>query len=160
MKVKKIIIKVEIIMLPSLFGSHYSNSAYVSHFLTRIFPYSKTAIEIQGNHFDSPDRLFINLEKTFKSVSGEKSDVREPIPEFFYFPEIFLNINKINFHERNDGIRVDDVEFPKNMDNIDQEKEINTNSNDKYENTDYFRAFKFVEKMRNLLESKTNEIIP
>ena len=88
--------KLDIIMLPSLFGSHYSNSAYVSHFLTRIFPYSKTAIEIQGNHFDSPDRLFINLEKTFKSVSGEKSDVREPIPEFFYFPEMFLNINNLN----------------------------------------------------------------
>ena len=145
---------------PSYFLTHFSNNFYTSNYMVRIFPYNLIAIELQGDGFDVPNRLFFSIEESFYNISYLNTDLRELIPEFFYFPEIFLNINKINFHERNDGIRVDDVEFPKNMDNIDQEKEINTNSNDKYENTDYFRAFKFVEKMRNLLESKTNEIIP
>ena len=44
-------LKYDIISFPSLFGCHYSNSAYVSHYLTRIFPFTKLAIEIQGNNF-------------------------------------------------------------------------------------------------------------
>ena len=71
--------------IPFCFGSHYSNQVYVSHYLTRIFPFTKIAIEIQGNNFDAADRLFINLEKTYKSVTSEKSDIREIIPEFFFF---------------------------------------------------------------------------
>ncbi len=85
----------DIISYPNYYGSHFSNAAYCSHFLTRIFPFTLTAIEIQGNHFDAPDRLFLNLEKTFDSVTGEKSDLRELIPEFFYLPEMFLNINNL-----------------------------------------------------------------
>ena len=88
--------KIELISYPYSFGSNYSNAAYISHFLVRIFPFSLTAIEIQGSEFDSPDRLFINLEKTFYSISSEKSDLRELIPEFFFFPEMFLNINNLN----------------------------------------------------------------
>ena len=38
---------IELILFPYLFGTHFSNSAYTSHFLTRIFPFTKTAIKIQ-----------------------------------------------------------------------------------------------------------------
>ena len=82
--------------IPYVFGSHFSNSAYVSHFLTRLFPFTLTAIEIQGDNFDAPDRLFINLNKTFISVTSQQSDLREIIPEFFILPEMFININKLN----------------------------------------------------------------
>ena len=104
-------LNVDIISYPSYYGSHFSNAAYTSHFLNRIFPFTLTAIGIQGNAFDSPDRLFINLEKTFDSVTGEKSDLRELIPEFFYLPEMFLNINNLNLgklqdiKENNDNLR-------------------------------------------------------
>jgi hypothetical protein len=37
------------------------------------------------------------LDKTFISAASEKCDVRELIPEFYYMPEMFLNINKLNF---------------------------------------------------------------
>ena len=82
--------------IPYVFGSHFSNPAYVSHYLTRLFPFTLTAIEIQGETFDAPDRLFINLNKTFDSVTSQNSDLREIIPEFFVLPEMFININKLN----------------------------------------------------------------
>ena len=83
--------------IPYLFGSHFSNAMYISHYMGRIFPYSFTMIEIQGAGFDCAERLFICLEKTFASAASEKCDLRELIPEFYYMPEIFLNINKLNF---------------------------------------------------------------
>ena len=83
--------------IPYVFGSHFSNGAYISHYLVRIFPFTNISIEIQGNAFDSPDRLFINFYKSFLNCSSDKSDVREIIPQFFYLPEIFININNFDF---------------------------------------------------------------
>ncbi len=82
--------------IPYLFGSHFSNPAYISHYLVRLFPFSLTGIEIQGDAFDAPDRLFINIEKSFNSVVSQKSDLREIIPEFFSLPEMFINLNDLN----------------------------------------------------------------
>ena len=87
--------------LPYCYGSHYSNSMYISHFLARLFPYSLTMIEIQGSGFDCSERLFLCIEKTFLSSTNEKSDVRELIPEFYTIPEMFMNINELNFGEIN-----------------------------------------------------------
>lgn len=83
--------------IPHCFGSHYSNSMYVSHFLGRLFPYSITMIEIQGTGFDCSERLFLCLDKTFISSTSEKGDLRELVPEFYYLPELFLNLNEFNF---------------------------------------------------------------
>ena len=82
---------IQINQIPYYFGSHYSNPTYVSHYLTRIFPYSFVSIEIQGDKFDDPDRMFISVEKTFESACTLKDDVRELIPEFYTLPEIFQN---------------------------------------------------------------------
>ena len=82
-------INLEFNQIPYFYGSHYSNPTYVSHFLSRIFPYSYVTIEIQGQNFDDPDRLFISMSKTFESASSLKDDVRELIPEFYTFPEFF-----------------------------------------------------------------------
>ena len=81
--------------IPYYYGTHYSNPAYVSHYLTRIFPYTITAWSIQGTSFDSPDRLFINLERSYISCITSRSDLREIIPQFFFFPEMFFNLNKL-----------------------------------------------------------------
>ena len=142
-------LKFDIISLPSLFGSHFSNPAYVSHYLTRIFPFSKIAIEIQGNNFDTPDRLFINIEKTFRSVSSEKSDTRELIPEFFFFPEMFININNLQLGNLQKILDKDDRKSTynilknflinnennngKNNENNDNNNENNNNENNNYE---------------------------
>ena len=151
----------------SYFKTHYSNNIYTCNYLIRFFPFSFLAIEFQGNDFDNPNRLFFSIEDTFYNVTFQKSDIRELIPEFYYFPEMFLNINKINFHEKTDGTLVNDVEIPKNLDFFDNNEndKINSDNNnnknkivDKEEESNYYRCFKFVEKMRNLLESKSGEI--
>ena len=82
--------------IPYYYGTHYSNPAYVSHYLNRIFPYVFTAWSIQGKSFDAPDRLFINIEKSYKGSTTSRSDLREIIPHFFFFPEMFCNLNKLN----------------------------------------------------------------
>ena len=107
----------EINQLPYYFGSHYSNPTYVTNFLTRTFPFSLVAIEIQGEKFDDPDRMFISLQKTFESASSLKDDVRELIPEFYTLPEILLNVNNFNLAQdkvdsEGKQIVINNVELP------------------------------------------------
>ena len=87
----------EINQRPYFYGSHYSNPTYVCHYLMRIFPFSQILIEIQGDKFDNPDRLFCSLNQTFINATTQKVDIRELTPEFFYLPELYNNINQLNF---------------------------------------------------------------
>lgn len=45
------------------------------------------------------------------------TDVRELIPEFFYFPEMFINLEKHDFGLQQNSQRVHHVELPKWCDN-------------------------------------------
>ena len=99
---------------PYIFGSNYSNPVYVCNFLMRIFPFTHISIELQGNKFDDPNRLFFSVNQSFINSTTQKTDVRELIPEFFYFPDIFLNINELNMGTREDGVKVNDVLTPCN----------------------------------------------
>lgn len=67
---------------------------------------------MQGNKFDIADRLFYSLEDSFRCATEDNSDIRELIPELFYLPELFLNLNRENFGIRQTGERVDNVEIP------------------------------------------------
>ena len=109
--------KLDVNHLPYFYGSHYSNPTYISHYLSRTFPYAFVAIEIQGEKFDDPDRLFLSMNKTFISASSLKDDVRELIPEFFIIPEILINKNNLNLDQGKTGSDnkksvVNDVELP------------------------------------------------
>ena len=109
--------EISINQIPYFYGSHYSNPTYVTHFLTRIFPYSYVAIEIQGEKFDDPDRIFSSMLKTFESVTTLKDDLRELIPEFYMLPELFLNNNNLNLAQNkldseNNLIIINDVKLP------------------------------------------------
>ena len=115
---------------PYYFGTNYSNPIYICNYLIRLFPFSNISIELQGNKLDSSDRMFFSLKKTFEMCTSLKTDIRELIPEFFYLPEMFLNLNDINLGKKEDGEKVDDVLTPCD--------------NNKY---------KFVELMKNLLEN-------
>jgi hypothetical protein len=97
---------------PFLYGSNYSNPMYVCNFMMRLFPFSHISIELQGNKFDEPGRLFFAVKNSFFNSTSQKTDVRELIPEFFYLPELFLNINKLNLGKREDGIEVDNIITP------------------------------------------------
>ena len=105
-----------------LFNTHYNNPIYTSNFLIRIFPHSLSCIELQGDGFDSPNRLFYSIEGMMNNSLSQKSDLRELIPEFFYFPVLFHNINDLSFEKLVDGKSIDTVilspnKKPKEKDN-------------------------------------------
>ena len=109
--------KIEINQLPYFYGSHYSNPTYVSHYLTRLFPHASISIEIHGDKFDDPNRMFISLNRTFETASTLKDDIRELIPEFYVLPEMFLNNNNFNLSQdkldsEGNKIVINDVELP------------------------------------------------
>ena len=98
------------------YGSHYSTSLYLTYYLVRVFPFSYIRIELQGKKFDDPNRLFNVLSNSFENAISQKADLRELIPEFFGFPEMFLNINELNLGQISDSKgkmkNVEGVEMP------------------------------------------------
>ncbi|KAK9307869.1 hypothetical protein QLX08_001934 [Tetragonisca angustula] len=99
---------------PFHYGSHYSNSGTVLHFLVRLPPFTSMFLSYQDNNFDIPDRTFHALATTWRLTSCDSTtDVKELIPEFFYLPEFLLNSEGFNFGIRQNGNRVGDVELPK-----------------------------------------------
>ena len=98
---------------PYIFGSNYSNPIYVCNFLMRIFPFTHISIELQGD-LDKAERLFLSVENSFHNSTTQKTDVRELIPEFFYLPEMFININNLNLGHLENGQEVNDVVTPCN----------------------------------------------
>jgi len=98
---------------PYHYGSHYSNSGTVLHFLVRLPPFTKMFLMYQDNQFDIPDRTFHSLSTTWHLASfASSSDVKEMIPEFFFFPEFLQNFEGYDFGCRQNGIRVHDVILP------------------------------------------------
>ncbi|KNC49528.1 WD repeat and FYVE domain-containing protein 3 [Thecamonas trahens ATCC 50062] len=98
---------------PYYYGSHYSNIGSVLHFLVRVEPFTQFFIQFQGGCFDLPDRTFHSVAHTWRlSSSISTSDVKELIPEFYYFPEALINLNACNFGRKQDGTPVDSVELP------------------------------------------------
>ena len=98
---------------PYHYGSHYSNSGSVLHFLVRLEPFATQFVEFQGGRFDVPDRAFHRVAQTWRlSAATSSSDVKELIPEFFYLPEFLCNANRFDLGVKQSGDRVDDVELP------------------------------------------------
>ena len=118
------------------YGSHYSTSLYLTYYLVRVFPFSYIRIELQGKNFDDPNRLFNSLPNSFDCAITQKSDLRELIPEFYCFPEMFSNMNDLNLGEINDS-----KGNPKLVGGVEMPAWANYNQ------------YTFVEKHRELLES-------
>jgi len=68
------------------------------------------SIEFQGDNFDTPKRLFYNFYISYKNSFTIKSDVKELIPEIFYFAEMYKNVNNINLGEI-DGVPINSFYF-------------------------------------------------
>ena len=77
---------------PYHYGSHYSNSGSVLHYLVRLPPFTKMFLNFQDQSFDIPDRTFHNLHTSWRLSSAESNtDVKELIPEFFFTHEFLTN---------------------------------------------------------------------
>ncbi len=98
---------------PYHYGSHYSNVGVVLHYLLRVEPFASFFLQFQGGHFDVADRLFDNVETTWRMASsGSSSDVKECLPEFYYLPDFLQNKNRFDLGKKQTGETVDSVHLP------------------------------------------------
>ena len=138
-----------------LFNTHYSNPIYTCNYLIRIFPYSFIGIEFQGEGFDDPNRLFYSIPKTMMNTLSRKSDYREMIPELFYMPEIFENLNNLQFRTISTGENIDDVKFfISENNNKDIDNNIMNKNNLNIDNSENFQKYKFLSEIRENLENE------
>ncbi|KAJ8004840.1 hypothetical protein DPEC_G00140480 [Dallia pectoralis] len=75
------------------YGTHYSNAAGVMHLMIRMEPFTSLHIQLQSGRFDCADRQFHSVAAAWQARMESPVDVKELIPEFFYFPEFLENIN-------------------------------------------------------------------
>ena len=97
---------------PYHYGSHYSNTGIVLHYMVRLPPFTAMFLKYQDGSFDIPDRSFHDLEATWSSLANSSTDVKELIPELFYLPELLKNNENYNLGTLQDGTIVDDVQLP------------------------------------------------
>uniref|UniRef100_A0A8C1KHC7 Neurobeachin-like protein 2 n=1 Tax=Cyprinus carpio TaxID=7962 RepID=A0A8C1KHC7_CYPCA len=75
------------------YGTHYSNAAGVMHYMIRTEPLTSLHIQLQSGKFDCADRQFHSVAAAWQARMESPADVKELIPEFFYFPEFLQNMN-------------------------------------------------------------------
>ncbi|KAG5833936.1 hypothetical protein ANANG_G00281190 [Anguilla anguilla] len=96
------------------YGTHYSNAAGVMHYLIRVEPFTSLHIQLQSGRFDCADRQFHSIPATWQTLMDNPNDVKELIPEFFYFPEFLENQNGFDLGRlQMSKERVGDVILPK-----------------------------------------------
>lgn len=94
------------------YGSHYSTAGIVLYFLIRIEPFTFLHSVLQGGKLDHADRLFNSVAATWQMCNTHTADVKELIPEFFCLPEMFENLNSIDFGTCQDGQTKSEVALP------------------------------------------------
>jgi len=98
---------------PYHYSSLYSNSGIVLHFLVRVQPFTKLFLDYQDNAFDIPDRSFHSMETTYKLSSyASMTDVKELIPEFYYWSDFYQNSDFYDFGKRQNDQQVNHVALP------------------------------------------------
>ncbi|KAG8889189.1 hypothetical protein FRB98_005531 [Tulasnella sp. 332] len=99
---------------PFHYGTHFSSSMIVSHFLIRLSPFSHYFKVLQGGDWDLPDRLFTDIKRAWDSASQDsRGDVRELIGEFYTCPEFLVNLSRLDFGvQTGSEERIDSVKLP------------------------------------------------
>jgi len=91
-------------------GSHYAALGFVLYYMIRTKPFYELSLYFQGGRLDSPDRLMININTSWDIIKN--MDVKEIVPEFYYFPEFLTNIHNVKFGITQDKKIVDDTVLP------------------------------------------------
>ncbi|KAM4807695.1 lipopolysaccharide-responsive and beige-like anchor protein [Rhinophrynus dorsalis] len=94
------------------YGTHYSTASFVLSWLLRIEPFTTFFLNLQGGKFDHADRSFSSVSRAWRNSQRDTSDIKELIPEFYYLPEMFVNLNNYSLGVMDDGTVVSDVELP------------------------------------------------
>lgn len=96
-----------------LYGSHYSAPGLVLFYLVRKYP--KYMLCLQNGRFDHPDRMFNSVRDVYNNCLRNMSDFKELVPEFYDTEgkgDFLVNQYEINFGERHDGTKVNNVALP------------------------------------------------
>jgi len=94
------------------YGSHYSSPGTVLYYLVRIEPFTTLHIQLQGGKFGDDDHMFSDIIRTWNSVLEDMNDVKELVPEMFYLPEVFTNVNSVDFGTNQLIKKLGSVELP------------------------------------------------
>jgi hypothetical protein len=98
---------------PFYFGTYVSNVSSVLQYLMRLEPVSKCWKSFYGRVHESPERIFHSLVKHYQSIATTSQDLKESIPEFYFLPEMFQNLNSLSIVDKpSENWRVDHFEFP------------------------------------------------
>ncbi|KAL7977800.1 hypothetical protein Chor_010752 [Crotalus horridus] len=96
------------------YGTHYSNAAGVMHYLIRTEPFTTLHIQLQSGRFDCSDRQFHSVPAAWQARLENPVDVKELIPEFFYFTDFLENQNGFDLGSLQiSNEKVTDVVLPK-----------------------------------------------
>ena len=98
-------------MGPYLYSSTYICSLLLYLWLIRVEPFTSLHIQLQSGKFDHPERIFYSIQNSWESCNNNLNDYRELIPEFFCFPEMFLNKNGFDLGSIDDTV-ISDVILP------------------------------------------------
>ncbi|XP_059049861.1 protein FAN-like [Achroia grisella] len=96
-----------------LYGSHYSAPGLVLFYLVRKYP--QYMLCLQNGRFDHPDRMFNSVKDVYNNCLRNMSDFKELVPEFYDTDakgDFLVNIYEIDFGERHDGSKVNNVALP------------------------------------------------
>ncbi|RYH28539.1 hypothetical protein EON65_11810 [archaeon] len=97
---------------PFHYGTHYSVAGFVLWYLMRLEPYTSLHVQLQDGRIDRADRLLDAVEAAWRGCTSNPSDVKELIPEMFYNPEIFVNLNKVDFGKTQGHRKISDIILP------------------------------------------------
>ncbi|KAJ5075084.1 beige/beach-related [Anaeramoeba ignava] len=99
-------------MKPFFYGKHYSNPMIVLSFLFRMEPF--TSLFFKKTRRISQSIAVNSISDAWESCLTNQNDVRELIPEFFYFPEFLENINIItSSYPDKKGPKIPDAQLPR-----------------------------------------------
>lgn len=88
-----------------LYGTHYSNPAYVIGYLVRKYP--QFMLKLHGGRFDHPDRLFNSIEVDWHICMTNPASLKELTPEFYEDnSEFLLNLHHIEFGSNNKNEKI------------------------------------------------------
>lgn len=87
---------------PSHFPNYVSNIGSTIYYLVRLEPFITEEILFQSGRYDSPDRMFQSFDITAQIMLGinTKSSL-EFVPEIYYLPEMYKNVNNLIFPKSN-----------------------------------------------------------
>ena len=140
--------------------TNYSSVSIINNYLIRIFPFNLLCHKINQDSFENNEFLFYDMLNTLKYSLSIQTDVKEIIPEFFYFPEFLINNNNfiLNYQNENkfDNVNIKEDYINELFYNKDKIKLLieNTDFLDNIDNNDVIKCCLYILNLKRIFESE------